>query len=303
LEWFPEFFGQRLGASFTVALGMLNGGSSYGPHCRTADGKEELYCVLGVWKTDLLGQPQFDANMLGTVVHEFCHSYTDAVVDRHAAELKAAGEKMFLHVQSSMRSQAYGNWKTMLYESLVRASVVRYTRRYGGEAAARKAIAGEAKREFLWIGELSDLLGEYEAHRDQYPTLAAFSPRIIKFFNDYADRFAREQEALNARRPKVLSMVPANGATNVDPGLAQIRVIFDRPMQDGLWSMVGWGEHFPEPGGKPAYDSKRTTWTVPVKLKPDWDYQFMLNSDRFTSFRSEEGVPLAPVRVTFKTAP
>jgi hypothetical protein len=72
LAWFDEFFGQRPQASFTVALGLLNGGSSYGPHCRTADDKEELFCILGVWKTDGEGLPAFDRDVLGTVVHEFC---------------------------------------------------------------------------------------------------------------------------------------------------------------------------------------------------------------------------------------
>ena len=37
------------------------------------------------------------------------------------------GEIFFLPaVAAQMKKQAYGNWKTMLYESLVRASVVRY---------------------------------------------------------------------------------------------------------------------------------------------------------------------------------
>jgi hypothetical protein len=43
-------------------------------------------------------------------------------------------------------------------------------------------------------------------------------------------------------------------------------------------------------------------WTVPVELKPDWSYEFMLNSETFDAFRSEEGVPLEPISVTFKTA-
>jgi hypothetical protein len=72
-------------------------------------------------------------------------------------------------------------------------------------------------------------------------------------------------------------------------------------MKDGLWSLVGGGPHFPELTGKPSYDAKRTTWSVPVKLKPEWQYQFMLNSDRFQGFRSEEGVPLLPLGVTFTT--
>ena len=54
-------------------------------------------------------------------------------------------------------------------------------------------------------------------------------------------------------------------------------------------------------GGRPAYDAKGTTWSVPVKLKPDWSYELMLNAGRFMSFRSREGVPLAPVAVKFTT--
>ena len=96
-------------------------------------------------------------------------------------------------------------------------------------------------------------------------------------------------------------MTPANEATDVDPELSAIKVVFDRPMQDGSWSMVGGGPNFPEIVGKPAYDATKMVWTVSVKLKPDWRYQFMLNSGRFTSFRSSDGEPLAPVSVSFRT--
>ena len=72
-------------------------------------------------------------------------------------------------------------------------------------------------------------------------------------------------------------------------------------MQDDSWSVVGGGANFPEVTGKPAYDASRTVWTVSVKLKSAWTYQLMLNSDRFHGFRSQEGVPLAPVAVTFTT--
>jgi hypothetical protein len=190
LEWFDGFFGERPGAGFVVALGMLNAGHSYGPRVRTADGKEELYCVLGVWKVDAEGQPAFDRTMLATVVHEFCHSYANPIVDRHEADLKAAGEKVFARVAPAMKRQAYGNWRTMLYESLVRACVVRYTRRHLGEAVAREAIADERRRGFSWVGPLSDLLGQYEAQRDRYPTLEAFAPRIVTFFDELAWKLA-----------------------------------------------------------------------------------------------------------------
>jgi hypothetical protein len=297
MEWFDRFFGARPQSRFIVELGLLNGGSCYGPHFRASDGKEELFCILGVWQTDKEGMPEFTRDMLSTVVHEFCHSYANPIIDRHDTELKAAGEQIFPHVAAALRRQAYDNWKTMFYESLVRASTLRYVRQHDGATAARLATQEEKRRGFPWIEDLAALLGEYEAHRDQYPTLESFSPRLVAFFGEYA----KKQTELAAKQPKVVAMTPVNGQKGVDPNLAKIEVVFDRPMQDRSWSMVGGGPHFPEMTGKPSYDAKRMRWSVPVKLKPEWEYQFMLNSDRFQNFQSEAGVPLEPLSVHFVT--
>ena len=83
--------------------------------------------------------------------------------------------------------------------------------------------------------------------------------------------------------------------------MKEIRIVFDRPMKDGNWSVVGGGPNFPETSGKPSYNKERTVLTLPVKLKPGWNYHFMLNSDRFHGFQSEDGTPLAPVEVNFTT--
>ena len=106
----------------------------------------------------------------------------------------------------------------------------------------------------------------------------------------------------SSKAPKVISVIPANGDKNVDPNLKAIKVVFDHPMEDKSWSLVGGGPNFPETVGKCYYDSKRTTWTCPIKLKPGWKYEFRLNSNRFENFRSEEGVSLEPVVISFSTA-
>jgi len=302
LDWFDAYFGQRPGASFTVALGLLNGGGSYGIHYRAADGHEEIYCILGVWKTDEQGLPEFTHDALPTVVHEFCHSNCNPLVDRHRGELEPSGDTLFEQVAQKMRAQAYENGSTLLKESLVRACVIRYQRRYDSEEAARSAIQTEERNGFLWMQELSDLLGQYETHRDQYPTLEDFSPRLAAFFDETAKDFPRKQAELAGKRPKIVSMVPANGAQDVDPKLTAIEVVFDRRMKDKGWAFVGGGPHCPETGKDCRYDAQHKVWTVPVTLKPGWSYRFMLNSEKFVGFRSEEGVPLEPVTVTFKTA-
>ena len=193
-----------------MAPGLFNGGSCYGCRCRDTQGREDLYCILGVWKTDSEGLPEFTSEMLGTVVHEFCHSFANPVIERHQAELRPAGEKMFRHVANQMRSQAYDNARTMLCESLVRACTVRFLLQYEGAEAARRAAREEARRGFAWTSQLSDRLAEYEKQRTLYPTLNAFAPRLVDFFTRYAEDYDKKQTALEAKRPRVVSMTPPN---------------------------------------------------------------------------------------------
>jgi len=186
VDWFDSFFGAKSRASFTVILGMMNGGACYGPRVVFPDGREELYCVLGVWLNDRRGLPYFDKSVLPTVVHEFCHSYVNPIVNSHATELEKAGERIFSTVAEAMKRQAYPGWQTMMYESLVRACVVRYRLANEGEAAAERQIIQENTNRFFWMRDLSNLLGVYEASRGRYPNLDSFFPEFVKFFDTYA---------------------------------------------------------------------------------------------------------------------
>jgi hypothetical protein len=297
LKWFEQFFGARPGARFRVIVGLLNGGGNYGVSVRFPDGSEEITPILGVWEFDADGVPVIADSITSLVVHEFGHSFTNPLVNKHERELLPAAEKIYPLVHAAMQEQAYGNAKTMLYESLVRACVVRYLLATDGKAAAQQDVQKNVERGFRWIGDLAELLGKYEADRKQYPTLDAFMPRVAEFFEQQAERVA----AQDRNAPHVEKMVPANGATDVDPNLTEMVITFDRPMQNQSWSVVGGGEHFPEIVGKPAYDKTRRVLTVHVKLKPNWEYQLWLNRNQFQAFRSADGVPLESVPVTFKT--
>src|SRR5690606_33138419 len=140
--------------SFTLCLGLLNGPSNYGPRVVRDDGSEELFSILGVWQIDDEGLPVFDESVVSTIVHEFCHSYCNQLVDANAEALQPAAETMWPHVAESMKAQAYGNWQTMMRESLVRACVVRYLAATRGERARRMEIELQKRRDFLWIEEL-----------------------------------------------------------------------------------------------------------------------------------------------------
>jgi hypothetical protein len=295
--WFEKFFGARPGARFHVILSLLNGPCNYGVGVRYPDDREEITPIIGASKFDDNGVPVFSDADVSTIAHEFCHSYTNPFVDKYAKQLAPASESLFKHCESTMREQAYGTWKTMMYESLVRACVVRYVKAAEGKKAADDEARSNEKRGFRWTGKLAELLGEYETQRERYATFDAFMPRVVEFFNDYA----KESGESAARAPKVVRMIPANGATDVDPALTEIKVFFDRPMTDKAWSVVGGGPHYPESAGDVSYDAEHKVFTMPVHLKAAWSYQFWLNHGKFNSFQSADGVELESVEVNFRT--
>jgi hypothetical protein len=204
----------------------------------------------------------------------------------------------------------------MMYESLNRACGLRYTLATDSAAAMKKAAAQENTRSFYWVGELAEVLGEYDTQPRKYKDLAEFFPRIISFFEQYAkDADAKLGAVLKKKAelaqqgqgkgPKIVNLIPPNGARDVDPSLKEIVVTFDRPMRDQCWSVVTLGsqDEFPKGAGPVHYDAARKVFTMPVALEPDKEYRFGLNSGRFNAFQSEEGVRLTPVEVRFKTRP
>jgi hypothetical protein len=298
LPWFDAFFGARPSALYVAIPGLVCGGNNFGTGIRFPDARpEEITPVFGCSEWDPEGVPVFGDGYLPLFIHELCHSYTNPIVDRFATELADAGARIHATCRAAMERQAYGTWQTMMYESLVRACVVRCRLATEGEAAAREQARYETAQRFTWVPRLAALLGDYESEREKYPAFDAFMPRVIAFFDSFAD----EVEAAEAKRPHVVSTEPANGATEVDPALTKLAIRFDRAMLDQSWSIVGGKADTPEITGKLAYDAERRVLTVPVRLQSGRSYRFWLNSESKHGFQSADGVPLEPFEVAFAT--
>lgn len=323
-EWFDGFFGGRQGTDFILIGALLNGGGNYGAFARgvrrvddTPTGPErqvleEFFAILGTEAVDADGLPSYPPRLAGTIVHEFAHSFVTPLVDTHFHKLEAVTARLFALVEEQMRSQAYGVPKALLYESLVRASTVRYLSVADGiDAAGREAVASR-ENGFLWVGKLADELREYEGNRSRYPTLDAFVPRLVAFFEAYsataaqdletaqAERHARNQ-ALSARGPKVVSFSPANGAADVDSStVTTIVITFDRPMRPGNFALVAIPDAAILPAtGRPQFAGRVVT--LPCRLNPGITYGAQLNSAEHMAFADEQGNPLAPVGYRFTT--
>lgn len=298
-SWFAEFFGAKATASFTIHPGLLLGGHNYGVGVRHADGREEITPCIGCWEYDDDGVPTFPDSVLPTVVHEFCHSYVNPVVDAHGNAFEAPGEELFPRVRAAMERQAYGRWRIVMYESIVRASVVRYLIAHEDESVVENELTSNERVHFAWIRGLSDLLGEYESKRAEYPTLDSFAPRIVEFFAKLA------AESAGTPKPPTLSSVdPENGAMSVSPTRTEIVLRFDREMGDGMSVMMPSDPtKFPTLGPKKArWDADRKTLRLDVRLEPNKDYEFGLNTGPQRNFKSRDGVSLDPIVIRFRTS-
>ncbi|NUP90269.1 MAG: Ig-like domain-containing protein [Candidatus Sumerlaeia bacterium] len=125
-------------------------------------------------------------------------------------------------------------------------------------------------------------------------------PRVIHF----CTQGAPAEELAWLTPPEVLEVVPADGATAVDPALPEIRITFSQPMGGGR-SLTGGGEKYP-----PFDESRELTWSDdrrtiiwPVRLAPNHAYRFGINSFSHINFMSERGVPVTPRRIQFQTGP
>ncbi len=296
--WLDGFFGAKPGAEFCAIVGLLNGTNNYGVKFRYPKGHEEILPIIGANRFDRDGLPVFTADHAGTVAHEFCHSYCNPLVDRFADKLTSAANKIYPRRAAMMREQAYGTPRTMLYESLVRACTHRFLVAHGTPQEAAASLRGEVRRGFFWTPELSALLNDYEKSRDQNATLDQFMPRVVEFF----DSLAGKLDAELARLPRVTKIVPADGAKDVDPDLAELRIEFDRPMNPKGRALMGKKDELPVFTGTGRFSDDGKVFTTPIKLEAGRTYKLSINSIWNAGFTSADGLPLDPVQVTFTTS-
>jgi hypothetical protein len=302
-KWYKEFYGQVPDSRFNLAIGLCNGGSNYGVKVDFPGKQEQIYAIIGAWTFDNKGSPVFPSKKyLPTLIHEFSHSFVNNLVNKNEAKFKKAGIIIYSRDTAIMARQAYAEWKTMISESLVRASVIEYLKVHDQDGkAAEKQIKEELGNGFLWMRELVSLVDSFVTDRKRYPTFEAFMPRIENFYNRVAthlDDFANNFDRL---RPHVSFLEPfQNNTTDVDPSLAEISIKFDKRMQ-GKGHSFSYGEK-----GKGAfpitkvigYNDDKTILKINVSLKPDTDYQFIITG---LSFHSTEDYPLVDYVVNFRT--
>lgn len=187
INWFYEYYGLKPVGSFNIIISIGNGGGNYGGKLIYADNKEEAFAIMGTWDIDSTNKPVYKIeNYLPTLIHEFNHSFVNQLVDKYSSQLESSGKAIFEPIRENMGRQAYSNWKTMISESIVRASVIRYLLRYDSYQAAKNQLISEIGKRFYWMQGLVNILHDYENNRLKYKNLESFMPIIIDFYDKIA---------------------------------------------------------------------------------------------------------------------
>jgi hypothetical protein len=289
LPWFEAWFGFPALGTTTVVPSPLSGRHNYG--VRRGGRSPATFAILGV-------VPDAQSGAISTagesiLAHEVAHSFVNPVLAENQRFLHRPGSQLFAAVRERMEGLHYGTWEITINESVVRAVGVRYLLAHGGASAARSENARQITEGFPWTLVLAEALGEYENNRDRFPTFGDFSAQLAAVI----DVIAAEETARAANRPRVVSVAP-DLAEPVDPASPALVVTFSHRMQPGTWSIVG--EPADTPGsGPPSFDASGTVFTLPWRLERGRGYHFSLNDQRHQNFRSEAGVPLEPVALSF----
>ena len=123
---------------------------------------------------------------------------------------------------------------------------------------------------------------------------------IADYFHWLSPRIDSVVASWEARRPRLVATIPADGDTIVSAALDSIVLRFDRPMS-GAYS-IDYG-----PGGRAAFpdvvsasfDAARMVYTMRVRLRPGHRYHMIVVG---RGFYSADGVPVARSELSFRTA-
>lgn len=303
LNWYKSFYGKEPKEKFVIVNGLGNGGGNYGPDIVFKNGTREVYAIMGTWSVDSLGMAKFGLNdYFPTLLHEFNHSFVNDLIEKNIKEFEKSGDKIYGVVGKQMENQAYGNYKTMLCEALVRASVIKYMKDHNFKKdEIDEEIQDQLNNGFLWINELVNELEKYSKQREKYPTLESYIPNIILAYNDYANNILEYEQIFDKERPNIISINEfKNFDQNVNSKITFFTINFDKPLKGKGYS-INYGEKgktfFPEIG-KIKYSDDRKSVIMEVKLIENKEYQFIVSG---MSFVSEKGIPIKDYLIEFKT--
>ncbi len=181
-KWLSGFIPVEGARSYDITISYLCGGYNFGA---TKNGVPNP--VVGIPYME--GRPPVWEDPMGVymvstaILHECLHPFCDPLTVKYYPGLEGPGEVIFPKIREQAGQAFYGSWRAVLSEALIRASVIASMRMDDSFAPyIGQHIGMDKNTGIFWVEELADLLSEYEANRDRYPTLDSFMPEVVRFY-------------------------------------------------------------------------------------------------------------------------
>ena len=280
-DWFNSYFGKQNDGRFRIVLSLLVGPNNYGCSAKLKDGSDMLSPVIGCCETADNGDFYFDPNsVLPIIIHEFCHHYCNPLNGQFWSLMSQSAEKVFKECEQQMRQSAYGSALTMMNETFVRASVIRYMASHYPQVSEENLINEEEKNGFILTQALCDALKEYEQKRGKYATMKEYMPTLAKAVNNFDLKQYKQRQKKQAKLNATYKVNIKNGAKNVPSGPFRLVIKFSKPMvrNISLYNSNS-GVDFPPFKSYAWRDDK--TLEVTFSLEPAHQYGFIVMGSKF----------------------
>lgn len=305
LGWYGKFFGPLPPKSeVSIVLSILCGQNNYGCSAVKKGGGVRITPVISCCVTDGEGHPRFSTNtVLPILIHEFCHPYCNPLDAQHWGEMADNAGRIYELNAEKLKRQAYGSPQTMLDETFVRASVVRYLADHGFAAKKEALLASEVDAGFLLVPDVVRALDFYEQHRGQYRQMIDFMPEYVKAVNAFDAEAARQAMEAAAKNNATYTCNIQDGAADIPSGEYSLVITFSKPIQPSV--SLGYGRStgkFPALShGKNSvhWDESKTVLTVDLLLEPRTAYSFSIMGEGFRTF--DGGTAGETMNIDFRT--
>lgn len=241
------------------------------------------------------------------LAHEFSHPWTNPVTSAIYPQIQTAEEELFAPFREAMRRMAYGKPETMMIETFNRAAALVLLHDLYGEETIPEYIEKEKGRGFVLVEPIyRTILAERENNPPDWHYSDGAAAYIDCVNSEKSRRILDEllhaRELATANAPAILSITPADGATDVDPETAELIIVFNKHMKPSA-AVYPTSFNIPEIRSA-AYNADGTVFTIQWKLEPDTDYAFKFNDETaLTGFVSTDGGVLPMTLYRFRTAP
>jgi len=300
ISWFESFFGKPL-KNPAIYASLCNGKSNY---ALSSSGHidnpiEKFGIVIGCSQIDEAGIPVFDTiSLVPIIIHEFCHHFTNPLVDKYEDELISSAEKIFPYVKEQLNRVAYNTPNSIYGEGFNNLFVNMYYRENPTTTDKYEIVKNE-RHGFIWMERATVFMDNFYSNRKVYPYIDDFMPQLIGFLKFVSKNIEIITNEYKNKNPYVVNIFPISDS-EIDACLREITVHFSHPMWNSfaIFPSQEEGLNIPE-NSNFVWSQDRKKLIIYVSLKNDSTYGFTLPK---YVFQSENAYPmLEDFHVKFKT--